>query len=179
MQNNQNQPKEIYIDLVSMYSIKDRTKIIKFKNSSTNEIYTARISQYFTKSELYWLIKQYIGSNFILIYKDDLLENDESNIDEITNGDTIEIFKIYNQTRDKSHKNNIYYHYLLEKNKNCTIKNVICSFITGIKFVFHFPSDISISQLIKAIKFEINCKDDVVISSCGEKLNDNDNTKLS
>ena len=180
MQNNinqnqaQNEPIEIDINFALLYGIKDPIKIIKFKNSSNNEIFKATISKFFTKSELYWLIGFYVKSNFVLIYKDDILENDESNIDDIPDGTTIEV---YNKINDQSHTKNPYYHYLLEKYKNCSKINFICYFREE-KLNFTFPSDISISQMIKAMKFDFTLKNDVKIIYNSQVLQ-NDNSKLS
>ena len=109
-----------------------------------------------------------------MIYKDDILEDDESNIDDIPDGTTIEI---YNKINDQSHTKNLYYHYLLEKYKNCSKINFICSFC-GEKLYFTFPSDISISQMIKAMKFDFSSKNDIKIFYNSQLLK-NDNSKLS
>jgi hypothetical protein len=183
MQNNinqnqaQNQPNEEDINFVSMYGIKDPKKKIIFKNSSTKNIYKAKISKYFTKNELYWLIGHYEKSNFILIYKDDILENDESNIDDIPDGTTIEI---YTKIKEGSLIKNPYYSYLLEKNKDCLPILIKFSFYKDRKlknFNVSFPCDISVSQMIKVLKFEF--KDHFHFIFEAKKLEDNDDSKLS
>ena len=182
MQNNmdqnqpQNQSKEILINFNSLYGIMDQIKTIIFKHRSTNTTYIANISIYFRKSDLYWLIKQYVKSNFILIYTDDILENDESNIDDILDGAIIEI---YDKISDGNHINNPYYYYLLEKNDNFPKKNYIFNCSKGKRLYFNFPSNISISQMIKVMKFEINSKNGISIMYNNQKLEDNDTTKLS
>lgn len=180
MQNNinqnqvQNEPFEIDVNFISLYGIQDPIKILKFKNVSNNKIYKATISQYFTKSDLYWLIKNY-ENNFILIYKDDVLENDESDIDDIPDGTTIDV---YNKAKEGYHIKNLYYNYLLEKYKS-SFKNIVFSDINGKSFSIYFPSNISISQMIKVLKFEFKYKDDAFYLYNDEKLKDNDNSKLS
>ena len=87
----QNNLIKIDINSANLFNNKDPIKKLKFKNMSNNVIYNATISKYFTRNELYSLIGLY-ERNFILIYKDDILENIESNIDDIPDGATIEIF---------------------------------------------------------------------------------------
>ena len=57
--------------------------------------------------------------------------------------------------------------------------NVIFSYSTGGKYIINFPSDISISQMIKVVKFEHELHGDVCFLCCGQRLKDNDNSKLS
>lgn len=151
----QNEPIEMDINFILLYGINDPIKKLKFRNVSNNDIYKATISKYFTKRELYWLIGQYEKNNFILIYKDNILEKDESNIDDIPDGDTIDI---YNKTKEGYHIKHPYYNYLLEKYPNSPIKNVIFSYNNGKKFIIFFPSDTSIAQMIKVLKFEFKFK---------------------
>ena len=77
----QNEPIEIEANFCLLYGIKDPIKKIKFKNISNNNIYNATISKYFT-SELYSFIGVY-DKNHILIYNNDTMEDNESNINDI------------------------------------------------------------------------------------------------
>ena len=91
---------KIDINSVEFFNNKDPIKKLKFKNISNNRIYNATISKYFTRNELYSFIGLY-ERNFILIYKDDIFENSESNIDDIPDGATFEIF---NKTKEDIYK---------------------------------------------------------------------------
>ncbi len=166
---------KIDINSANLFNNKDPIKKLKFKNMSNNVIYNATISKYFTRNELYSLIGLY-ERNFILIYKDDILENIESNIDDIPDGTTIEIF---NKTKEGYHKKHLYYHYLLDKYKNSFKINVIFIYSTGEKYTINFPSDISISQMIKVVKYEHELHGDICFICYGHRLKDNDNSKLS
>ena len=73
----------------------------------------------------------------------------------IPDGATIEIF---NKIKEGYNIKHLYYYYLLERYKNSSIIYLIFSFNTK-KFAIRFPSYISISQMIKAVKLEFKLDD--------------------
>ena len=127
--------------------IKEPKKLIKFVNSNYI-IYHIKIPTFIKKSDLYVIASLYKGlfySNIILIHNNQILENDESSIDIISDGDRIIIIedRIY---PDYSYLFSIQKKY--EKEKENKI-NIICkkNFITN----FVFSSKTLVSEMINAI----------------------------
>ena len=123
-------------------------KLIKFVNSNYI-IYHIKIPTFIKKSDLYVIASLYKGlfySNIILIHNNQILENDESSIDIISDGDRIIIIedRIY---PDSSYIFLIQKKYKKEKENKI---NIICKGkIHTTNFVF--SSKTLVSEMINAI----------------------------
>ena len=102
--------------------IHEEKKIIKFINSN-KILYNIKIPCSITKSDLYGIAELYKGmmlSNILLIHNNNILNNDESSIEDISNGDSIIIIE------DRIYPDNSYYLSIQKKYKNNNKKiNVI------------------------------------------------------
>ena len=94
--------------------IHEEKKIIKFINSN-KMLYNIKIPCSIKKSDLYGIAELYKGltlSNIILIHNNNILNNDESSIEDISNGDSIIIIE------DRIYPDNSYYLSIQKKYKN-------------------------------------------------------------
>ena len=129
-----------------LYYIKEPKKQINFINTDY-KIYKVNIPINITKFDLYTIARYYKTNklndiNILLLYKDNILNNDESSIDSISNNDFIKIIDIRNY-QDNSYFNHLFY--------NDKIKtNYVFVFSDGKKQNLVLPTDIKISQLLKA-----------------------------
>ena len=133
-----------------LYYIKEPKKIIKFINSDYL-IYKVRIPKYITKYDLYTISKLYknnkkSNSDVLLIYQNEILVQDDSSIELISDEDEIRIIEPRNYPDDS------YYKLLLQKNER--MLNIICQFQFGQKVNFFLPESTLISDMIKAFKLK-------------------------
>ena len=130
--------------------INEPKKSIKFINSN-NIAYIVKIPNSISKSDLYSIGDLYKGlyyTNILLIHNNKILENDESSIEDISNGDNIIIIE------DRLYPDESYYFSILKKyeNERCSKINVVFSF-TGFsqKKIFVLSEQTTISEMIHAI----------------------------
>ena len=130
--------------------IKDNKKLIYFISSGFNIIKT-RIPNLITKSELYSiakLFKDLSRTNILLIYSEKILENNESSIEEISEGGNIIIIE------DRYYQDDEYFITTKEKNirNNDKKMNIILKDETKV-FVNEIIKDISLFELGNIGKF--------------------------
>ena len=132
--------------------IKGERKEIIFVNSK-NKIHIVKIPISLRKDEIYSTAEYYKSSYYYeikqLIHNNKILENDDSSIDCILNGDSLKIIEFLDC--DLS-----FYDSLLLKHKNSSmINNILFDNKRGIKLLLHFPEDVI--EMIKSFlcKFEV------------------------
>ena len=130
--------------------IKGERKEIIFINS-TNEIKIVKIPISLRKNEIYSIAESYKSSYYYeikqLIHNNKILENDDSSIDCILNGDSIKIIEFLDDC-DLS-----YYDSLLLKHKNSLSPkyiNIIFTLLDGVKYPLIFPKDITGIEIKKS-----------------------------
>ena len=183
IQNNINQNeviKEMHIFLFNRYeknldTLTDQKKLIIFKDPLKNKKLTAQIPISFTKNDLYTFANGRNMRNILLLYENNILNDDNSSINDIPDNATISLFfspSFYN------YKQSGLYKYLCNFYPNSQIYN-ICADLNGKKNIFHFPSDFSISLMIKLFRILLDIKEeDVVYLYCMNKLDANDDRKI-
>lgn len=151
---NQNFPNEINnntpIDLFPY--IKDTKKTFIFINCN-NEKNIIMIPISLSKSDLYSIASAYKtleNSNIILSYKNRLIKNNESFIEEIPDGAEINIIE------DRDIPNIAYYDSLIKKYGNNDLRNIYLYLQTGRKLIFPLPGNSTISELIKVINYKLD-----------------------
>lgn len=127
-----------------LYYIKGHKITIKFINSDFI-IYKVRIPKSISKFDLYTIAKLYkfhknSNSDILLIYNNNILNNDESSIEFISENDEFRIVELRNYPDDS------YYKFLNQK--NIKKQNIIITFLSGHKVNFILPEDITISEMI-------------------------------
>ena len=133
-----------------------------------NEIYA-------TANEFKDINNRNIYSDIKLFHNNKLLENDDSTIECILDGDLIKIIPDvdYNNSEYKS---------LLEKHKNSPIINIIFIGNSGFKLIRPFPNNITIKKMFeiffKSIKIKENKIKEFVFIYSGEYINIYDNELL-
>jgi len=126
--------------------IKEQKKIIKIINSNykSNSI---KIPISINKSELYSIADNYTSHpslKFILSYKNIMIKEDESSIEEIPEGAEINIIE------ERPIPNTCYYDSLKKKYGDNNIKNITFIFQSGMKRVLHFPGEATLSDVKKS-----------------------------
>ena len=123
-----------------------RRKRIKFIfNSSFRCLMDIPI--FFTNKELYSIVEEYKefhSTNIILIHNNKILKDDESSLDEISNGDKIWIIE------DRLYPDNTYYFNLQNKFFGKPKLNIFIEFAEG-KENFILSEEVTIHELIRAI----------------------------
>ena len=131
-----------------LYYIKEPKKVVKFVNSDF-KLFNVKIPSFIDKKDLYSIASLYKTldiSDILLISKDCTIKEDESSIDSISEGDLIIIIE------NKIYPDDSYYKSLLTKNDNPKVINIIWrNSSLGKSVNLHFPSNITIFQLKKAI----------------------------
>ena len=149
--NNPNLKEGIILDDPMSY-IKEKKKLIKFINHDF-KIFNVKVPISIDKNTLYQVAEKYKilqHSKTLLIYKNSILNNDESSIDIITDNDYVIIIE------------NIYYlddSYFTSLNKinNFTgVKNVKIEIDSHLKN-FTIPNGTKFSELFKALMFYLGC----------------------
>ena len=145
-----------------LHYINKPKKVVKFVNSDF-KLFNVKIPTFIDKIDLYSIATLYKAleiSDILLISNNCIIKEDESSINSISDGDLIIIIE------NRIYPDDSYYKSLLIKNNNSKVINVIWKNSFGLNINnLHFPSNITISQMKKAIylKFgyknkEISCK---------------------
>lgn len=136
-----------------LHYIEGEKKIIKFITSEYR-LYKIKMPLNITKMDLYSIAETYrerFYSKILLVYKDAILEKDETSIDFISDDDTFIIIE------DRIYPNDTYYKSIIAQNKN----EEMLSFDIKIdndwdnSFRLSFPSNIPFSEMRKAIELKI------------------------
>ena len=124
----------------------DPKKILKYLDLNERE-YEIYVPIYLNKSELYKVSKTIFGNNLnYLIYKDNILSDDYTSIEDIEeNSRIIILFK------DES-----FVDYLNKNYKFCNKINISISLMDGSKMLLFLPNEITVSQMLQAIISRLN-----------------------
>ena len=155
--------------------IKEQKKIIKFINSNykSNSI---KIPISINKSELYSIAGNYKSHpllKFILSYKNIMIKEDESSIEEIPDGAEINIIE------ERPIPNTCYYDSLKKKYGDNNIINITFILRSGMKRVLHFPGEATLSDVKKSYynKYGLNESMSILLYN-EEKLKDKDEKRI-
>ena len=133
-----------------LHYIEEEKIIIKFINRD-KVLYNVQIPISINKNDLYSIAEKYKSfyfTKFLLIHNNSILDRDESSIKFISNDDTIIIVE------DRYFQDNSYYDSLI-KNKN--FEDMINIRLEGSIYAnLYFPSDITFSEMLKAIYFKFD-----------------------
>lgn len=135
-----------------LHYIDAEKKTIKFITSEFN-LFKVKIPITITKLDLYSIAMYYrerFYSSILLVYKDTILEEDETSINFISDDDTFIIIE------DRIYPNDTYYNSLIAQNKN----EEMISFRIRISdldetLFLPFPSNIPVSEMKKAIELKL------------------------
>ena len=106
-----NMPKEYYeIYDKSLYNISDQKIKLYFKEVTTNKMVNKTFPIYFIKNELYSYIKGANGRKTVLFYDNNIINNDESSIEDIPDNSIILLF---NQRSFNNFRNSSLYKYII------------------------------------------------------------------
>ena len=176
-QNNNNQNEEepvmhifyhtAYDDILK--ELTDQKKTIIFKDPINNKSITKQIPIYFTKNELYSLVNGVNMAKTILMYEKNILDDDDSSINDIPNNSTIFLFlsPSYNKFKHSG-----LYKYLYENYPNNQIINVIVK-IGEENYNFAFSEDFPISLMIKLFYALFGTNNRYLFNNKTLKINDN------
>lgn len=131
-----------------------------------------------TKIELYYIAKHLGSKNIIvdniyskikLYHNNKLLNNDDSSIEFILNGDLISV-------KSDTNFNSLYYQSILEINKDSPKINITFRFASGYHFNLVFPENISIKHMIKTFLKVMNLEENNSLKFLfnGETINTDD-----
>ena len=157
----------------------EKKTIILIRNDNSKKV--INIPKYLSKSELYLIANKYkinTYSTICLYYNNSLLKNDDSNIDDISNGN--EIYMI-----EELLENTSYYKNYLQKHKNEELKSIIfdCSSTpVNKKLIKQFSPNTKIKEMIKIVLYEMQIpeanKNEFSFSFNAKTLDNNDNLTL-
>ena len=159
-----------------LYYIEKPKKVIKFINSDYT-IYKVKVPEIINKSDLYSIAKHYkyynnSDSNILLIYKNEVLNEDNSSIESILENDKIRIIELRNYPDDS-------YYNLLSNKYDKDKMNIVFIFQTGLKANMVFSGYISVFEMCKAFYLRFGLENDYTyIFHSGNKLNYKDKSKL-
>ena len=161
------------IDL--FHYIKEEKKIIKFINSDYKS-FSIKIPISINKSDLYSIAYKYKSNSslkIILSYKNIMIKEDESSIEEIPEGAEINIIE------ERPIPNTCYYDKLIKKYGNDDMRNLVFLETSGKKKVLSFPGKVTLSDA-KISFFNIYGLNDGTsnILFDAEKLENNDERKI-
>ena len=161
--------KEIHNDDPLNY-IEEEKIIVKFINRN-KVLYNVKIPVSINKKDLYSIAEKYKSeyvTNILLVHNNSILDQDETSINFISNGDTIIIVE------DRYYQDNSYYNFLI-KNYN---KDMIRIELYGdIKRNFYFPGNISFSEMMKVIYFSMDQDNRILKFLDYRNVNGNDKIK--
>ncbi len=147
---------------------KDPKKILNLHDSN-NKSYNIYVSIYLNKKELYFAITSILDYDVIaLIYKDNIIDYDNSSIDDIEEGGDIDVL----------YKGELYETYLEKKSLSSERINVR---FYGNRGGIVLPPETKISQMIKAILIRFDAlknPESIYFLFNAEKLNINDERKI-
>ena len=155
-------------------NLTDQKKLIIFKDPLKNETISKQIPISFTKNDLYSFINGINTKKTILLYENNILNDDNSSINDIPDNATIFLFS---SPSISNYKKSGLYKYLCNIYPNSQIINV-CANLNEKKYIFHFPSDFSISLMIKLFRILLDIKEDCTYLATGTQLDVNDNRKI-
>ena len=148
MMNNQNQKKNNYEDIFPY--IKENKKNITFITSK-NEYKNIKVPYSLRKDEIYSLAERFKCNKYSeikLFHNNELLPNDDSFIDCLSNGDFIKI-------KEDLDIEPFYYNSLIEKYKKFPKIRIIITNDAGQKYLRDLPKTITIEEMIKAFLSEM------------------------
>ena len=138
-----------------LYYINEPKKIIKFINSDFN-LYNVKVPISLTKLDLYSIARTYKSSEnkeILLIHKNNIIKEDESSINFITDNDYVIIIE------NRNYPDNSFYESLIKNNPDHDKIHII--FVDDYKYIpdisMHFPSNITFFQMMKAFNYKIGC----------------------
>ena len=177
--NNQNEEPVMHIFYHTAYDdilkkLTDQKKAIIFKDPINNKTITKQIPIYFTKNELYSFVNGVNMAKTVLMYDNNILDDDDSSINDIPNNSTIFLFlsPSYNKFKQSG-----LYKYLCNNYPNNQKINVIVN-IGDHRYVFTFSRDFPISLMIQLFCVLLDTKKSDGYLYCGSILNINDNRKI-
>jgi hypothetical protein len=158
-----------------LHYIKEPKKVVKFVNSDF-KLFNVKIPSSIDKIDLYSIASSYKAlniSDILLISKNCIIKKDESSIDSISEGDLIIIIE------NRIYPDDSYYNSLFTKNQNCRMinarwKNSLSSGVT-----LQFPSNITISQMKKAILLKFGYNKEQIICNWIPNKKDNETLEKS
>jgi hypothetical protein len=161
--------KEIHNDDPLNY-IEEEKIIVKFINGN-KVLYNVKIPVSINKKDLYSIAEKYKSeyvTNILLVHNNSILDQDETSINFISNGDTIIIVEA------RYYQDNSYYNFLI-KNYN---KDMIRIELYGdIKRNFYFSGNISFSEMMKVIYFSMDQDNRILKFLDYRNVNGNDKIK--
>lgn len=145
-------------------------------------LYNVKIPTFITKSDLYSIAQTYRAfyfTNILLVHNNCILNKDESSINNITNNDIIIMIE------NRYYPDETYYNSLIE-NKNydemvrITLIDSTLDICGTMHINFNFPSDISFSEMFKAIYLKFGRdKRDLTFFNCSDFLHKKLKEKIS
>ena len=165
---NSNNNNDNIIDL--FHYIKEEKKIIKFINSDYKS-YSIKIPISINKSDLYSIADNYKSHpslKFILSYKNIMIKEDESSIEEIPEGAEINIIE------ERYIPNTCYYDSLKKKYGNDDIRNITFKKSDGYQKVLQFPGKAILSDVKISFYNKYGLNENMNLLYSAEKLKDND-----
>ena len=161
--------------LYYIHEYKINIKLINYNKT----LYNVKIPTSITKSDLYSIAQTYKAfdfTNILLVHNNCILNKDESSINNISNNDIIIMVE------DRYYSDETYYNSIIEnKNSDEIIRVTLIDStldLCGIMHInFNFPSDITLSQMFKAIYLKFGRDNrDLTFLNCSdfpyEKLKD-------
>ena len=141
--------------------------------SNTEQKKEILVPIYFTKKELYAYLKFF--GNIAIIYNNNILNNDQTSIDDIPNNSTIILFNIPNKFNYRTSSLFKYLESLFpDKNKI----NIACRTTDGQFLNFYFPSNIFLSLTIKFISVVLGLNDECCFIFNGSTIDKKSNIKI-
>ena len=147
--------------------IKEKKKLIKFINHDF-KIFNVKVPTSIDKMTLYQIADMYKSwhvSGFLLVYMNCILNEDESSIESISEGDFVIIIE------DIYYLDNTYLNLLTDKNYIGEKINVQINFHNGHIRNYIIPSNTKYSQFYKALTFNFGCQ--YIFTCNGQKMNEN------
>ena len=155
--------------------IADQKKKINFTNMKKDKILTLSFPIYFTKKELYSYIKRLDSRITVLFYGNNILNNDDSSIQDIPDNSTIILF---NRPSPNYMKSSLY-KYIMNLFPNKNFSNIGTEDIdSGVTHNFVFNEDVPVYLVYKFISIILNLDNNSFLLYGGKKLDINDNTKI-
>ena len=136
-----------------LHYVKEKKQLIKFINHDF-KIFNVKIPISIDKKTLYAIASLYksrLFSSILLVYMNWVLNEDESSINSISDGDfTIIIEDIY-------YLDDSYFNSFKNKNNTGIVKNVPIKIPNNFNQIIQVPDNTKLSQLLKALMFHFGC----------------------
>ena len=156
-------------------NLEDKKKIIKIMVPFNMNHIQIAIPIFFTKNELYSYINKCIFQKIILFYDNNILDNNDSSIEDIPDNSTIILFPRPNSF--VNFKSSSLYQYIRSYFQNCRMLNIFVK-LPNEKLNFAFPENISVSLSVKLIKIALNLEETNLLFWKQAKMDINDNIKI-